>query len=274
MSVSMPTPPLRPTATSISLSSVILQTILGRLAVLFLTGAGGDVAAARQAAVEMLDSFAPQTVHELRLAAEIISFSFHALEALAQAADPLLPPTRVLRLRGSAVSLSRDAHKSQRRLEQLQQARRAGVPIHPAEAPPAEAPPAEAPPAEAPPAEAPPAEAPPAEAHVAAASCTDPDPGEASPDQPQPLPPRIDNAIALVETTREVAAAAQSTGLTWTQAYQQRQRAKRIAENLKRNRPPAAEPTADPAQQVPPSAASSCNLAATSSVAPAAAQQT
>ena len=234
MSVSTPTPPLRPAATSVSLSSVILQTILGRLAVLFLTGAGGDAAAAHQAAVETLDSFQPQTMHELRLAAQIISFSFHALEALAQAADPLLPPTRVLRLRGSAVSLSRESHKSQRRLEQLQQARRAGIPAHPAEAHPADA-------------------------------------GEAQSDQPPPLPPRIDNAIALVETTRQVAAAAESTGLTWTQAYQQRQRARRIAKNLKRNQPPVAEPTADPAQQVPPSATSSCDLIATSSAAPAAA---
>jgi hypothetical protein len=45
---------------------------------------------------------------ELRLAANIVGFSFHALEALGQAATPEMPMTRILRLRSSAVSLSRE----------------------------------------------------------------------------------------------------------------------------------------------------------------------
>jgi len=71
----------------------------------------------------MLAAHTPETVAELTLAAEIIGFGFHALEALGQAADPKLPLNKILRLRGSAVSLSREAHKAQRKLDQLQRTR-------------------------------------------------------------------------------------------------------------------------------------------------------
>jgi hypothetical protein len=103
-----------------TLPAAILETILTHLAVLFLTGAGGDPAAARHAAAQMLGAYHPQTEDQLRLAANIVGFSFHALEALGQAAAPDLPLTRVLRLRGSAVSLSREAAKAERRLTLLQ----------------------------------------------------------------------------------------------------------------------------------------------------------
>ena len=106
-----------------ALASAILDTILSRLAPLFLTGTAGDANAARQAARQMLASYSVATADELRLAAEVIAFSFHALNALGQAAEPELSLNRVLRLRGSAVSLSREAHKSQRKLDQLQRAR-------------------------------------------------------------------------------------------------------------------------------------------------------
>ena len=72
-------------------------------------------------------AYDPQTEDELRLAANIIGFSFQALEALSQAATPDMPLTRTLRLRGGAVSLSRESHKAQRRLDKLQAARRAGI---------------------------------------------------------------------------------------------------------------------------------------------------
>jgi hypothetical protein len=111
--------------------------VLGRLALLFLSGAKGDLAAARHAAAHMLAAYGPETEDELRLAAEIISFSLHSLDALSQAATPDMPLTKILRLRGGAVSLSRESHKSQRKLDQLQRDRRAGTLI---QAPPAEAP--------------------------------------------------------------------------------------------------------------------------------------
>jgi hypothetical protein len=164
-------------------SATILETILGRLALLFLTGAAGDLNAAREAARQMLAAYHPETDDELRLAAEVIGFSFHALEALGQAMTPDMPLARVLRLRGSAVSLSRESHKAQRRLDQVQQARREGIPAEP----------------------------------------------------PAPRPqPAIEKAVALIEDTRIVASAAEATGQTWTQAYEQRQRDKRIAASLQR----------------------------------------
>jgi hypothetical protein len=175
---------------------VTLETILGHLATLFLVGANGNMEAARQAAATMLAAYGPQTEDEHRLAAQVISFGFHALEALAQATTPEMPLNRILRLRGSAVSLSREAEKAQRRLDRLQQARLDGADT-PADAP--------------------------------------------------PLPPSIEKACDLVDDTRQVAAAAKAAGVTWTQAYQQRQRATRITENLKKNQARhAARPTDTP----------------------------
>jgi hypothetical protein len=108
---------------SATIPQAIWDTLLGSLIPLFLIGAGGDTAASREAAHQMLAAYDPQTAAELSLAAEIVGFSFHALEALGQAAAPDLSLNRVLRLRGSAVSLSREAHKSQRKLDQLQRVR-------------------------------------------------------------------------------------------------------------------------------------------------------
>ena len=168
-----------------TLPAAVLETILTRLAALFLTGAAGDITAARQAAAQMLAAYHPETEDELRLAANVIGFSFQALEALGQAATPDMPLTRILRLRGSAVSLSRESHKAQRRLDQLQKARREGIPAE-----------------------------------------TQPEPA-----QPEP---KIEKALGLIEDTRTVTVAAKAQGLTWTQAYEQRQRDLRIAASLKR----------------------------------------
>jgi hypothetical protein len=165
--------------------AALLNTILGRLAVLFLAGARNDVTAAHQAAAQLLAAYHPETEDELTLAAEIISFSLHALEALSQAAAPDMPLTKILRLRGSAVSLSRESHKSQRRLDQLQHARRSGMPVETV--------------------------------------------------SPQARP-RVEKAIELVEAIRQDMVTTQhSGGKTWTQSYRQRQTAKRIADNLKKN---------------------------------------
>jgi hypothetical protein len=116
-----------------ALPGAVLETILTRLAALFLTGAAGDMTAARQAAAQMLAAYHPQTEDEIRVAANTIAFSFQALEALGQAATPDMPLTKILRLRGGAVSLSRESFKAQRRLDQLQRARREGIPAQPDE---------------------------------------------------------------------------------------------------------------------------------------------
>jgi hypothetical protein len=137
----------------------------------------------------MVADYHPETQAELHLAAQIISFGFHALEALSQAMTPEMPLTRILRLRGSAVSLSRESHKAQRRLDQLRQARRAGTADEPA-----------------------------------ALTATQ---------QPNR---RIEKALDLIADTRDlIESAARDGGQTWTQAYQQRQRARRMTENLRKN---------------------------------------
>ena len=117
--------------------AAVLETTLSHLAALFLTGAADDMTAARAAAGQMLDAYHPETEDEFRLAANIVGFSFQALQALGQAAMPDVPVTRVLRLRGGAVSLSRASEKAERRLEQVQKTRRQGVAAQPAETRPA-----------------------------------------------------------------------------------------------------------------------------------------
>ncbi len=172
-------------ALATTLPQAVVETILTHLATLFLIGAAGDITAARQAAAQTLAAYDPQTEDELRLAANIVSFGFQALEALSQAATPDMPLTKILRLRAGAVSLSRESHKAQRRLDQLQKARRQGIAVQPAET------------------------------------------------QPKPAP-KIEKTLDLIKDTRTVTVAAKTQGLTWTQAYEQRQRDNRIAAGLKR----------------------------------------
>jgi hypothetical protein len=117
-----------------TLNSAILDTVLGHLALLFVAGAKDDISKARHAAGQTIAAYNPETLEQFTLASQIIGFSFHALKALAQAVAPELSLTRTLRLRGSAVSLSREAHKAQRKLDQLQRARPQRAQPQPAEA--------------------------------------------------------------------------------------------------------------------------------------------
>ena len=158
-----------------TIPQAVLDTVLNRLALLFLAGAVGDPTAARHAAAHMLAAYNPETPDELSLASEIISFSFHALEALGDAATPELSLNKILRLRGSAVSLSRESHKAQRKLDQLQRVRSDGIQQQPTEAQP------------------------------------------------------------TAETAPALQTAGTSGKITWTQAYQQRLRANRMAESAKKN---------------------------------------
>jgi outer membrane biosynthesis protein TonB len=234
------------------LSGAVLDTILARLTVLFLTGSGGDLAAAHHGAAKMLAGYHPETEDELRLAAEIVSFGFHALEALSQAASHDLPLTKILRLRGSAVSLSRQSHRSQHRLDQLQRDRRTSRAAQPAAALPQEppAPQASALPQEPaaprpsslpqePPAPRPSSlpQEPPAPQASSSPQASEPPELPSLPQAPQapgPSRPRDDTA-PLIETIQTSEATGSSSFKTWTKSYQQRRTARRIAENLKRN---------------------------------------
>jgi hypothetical protein len=163
------------TAFPASIPAAALDTILSHLALLFLTAAGGDMQVARDAAAHMLLAHDPRTETELALAAEVVGCSLYSLEALAHSKEKGAPVSRTLRLWSSAVSLNREAHRSWKKLDQVQRDRRKGVPQPeysaapeaPAEPAPPPAPPAEEP---APPAAASPApQAPEAEPAVAAA---------------------------------------------------------------------------------------------------------
>jgi hypothetical protein len=216
-----------------TLPAAILETILLRLAALFLAGARGDIVAARQAAAHMLFAYHPETEDELRLAANIIGFSFQGLEALAQSAEPDLPITRVLRLRGGAVSLSREAAKADRRLAQLQKARRQAVEaeIHPEQA----------------------------QSELVQPKSVQPE--SVQPESVQPES-KTEQPLTQTQATDTVAAVAKANNLTWTQAYEQRQRDARIAASLKRaearigaQSSPAAQTAAQTADQPAPAMA-------------------
>ena len=101
----------------------ILDKFIGLLVPLFLAGVDGDMTTARHAAARMLAAYNTQTEAELSLAAEIVCFSFGALEALSNAMSPDLTPNAVLRLRGSANALHRSAHQCQRTLDRLRKER-------------------------------------------------------------------------------------------------------------------------------------------------------
>jgi hypothetical protein len=172
-----------------TLLPAILETVLARLALLFLAGADGDLTAARHVAIQSLDAYQVETVDELRLAGQVVSFGFHALEALSQAAIPDMPLNQILRLRGSAVSLSRECHRAEHRLEQLQQRRRDGLAAQPAEPPISD---------------------------LASA--------------------KIDKAIGLIEATRQATTTSGANGAPiWSNAGHQREAARRITENLRKN---------------------------------------
>lgn len=122
--ISMQRQPAAPGTTPMSLPSTIptaiIETVLAHLATLFLIGAKGDPETARNAALHMLAGYNPANEQELCLAADIISFALHGLEALGQSSAPDIPPARVLRLRSGAVSLNRESHRCRQKLEQLQ----------------------------------------------------------------------------------------------------------------------------------------------------------
>jgi hypothetical protein len=110
-----------------SITAIFLDTIIGPLVPWFLTAADGDIKAARHTVISMLASYNVETEEELRLAAEIVSFSFGIMEALSKAMDPDLPLNAVLRLRGSANASQRSKHQCQRVLDRLRKERRTAV---------------------------------------------------------------------------------------------------------------------------------------------------
>ncbi|WP_428491203.1 hypothetical protein [Rhodopila sp.] len=199
-----------------TIAPAVLDTILLRLAALFVTAA--SPATAREAASQTLAAYNVADEQELGLAADIIGFALHALEALGQAANPDLSLAKILRLRGSAVSLSRESHKARRKLDQLQRSRRAGANLPATEAQPKPIAPHHKTPHHKTPGIAAPARqpgiavAPPPEARLPAAP-----PPEAT------QPPADASPIAAV------VAPGKPEAMTWTQSYRKRHTERRLA---------------------------------------------
>ena len=114
-----------------TIAPAFLEEMVAHLLHLFIRGAGGDEAAARHAVLSTLAAYDPTDEQELRLAAEIISFGFAALEALAKAMNPDLPLNAVLRLRGNANAAHRSGHQCQRTLDKLRKERRTALALRP-----------------------------------------------------------------------------------------------------------------------------------------------
>jgi hypothetical protein len=187
-----------------NIAPATLETVIRGLALLFLTGACGDMIAAHHAASQMLAAYNAETPDELGLAAEIVSLQLHTLKALSESSDPEMSLNKILRLRGGAVSLSRESHKARRKLDQLQCARRAGTMAQPAEVP---------------------------------SEATQPQPAPAEPKVDNALA-LIEIAREAIQTARETG------GKTWSQSFQKRETAKRIVETLKKKQAEHANLTA------------------------------
>ncbi|WP_428532835.1 hypothetical protein [Rhodopila sp.] len=228
-------------------TTAILDTVLGHLARHFLVATNGDPVAARHAAACLLASYGTRTDAELELAADIVSFSFHALEALSESAAPDLSLNQKLRLRAGAVNLSREGHKARRKLDQVTTAR-------------AEA--SHAPPAVA---DLPPSPGSAVDARLSqdpAASIT---PEAAAKAPLSPEPPAGLEIPAARETTAPTPAADtppsiqpphqtprdSGRGLPWTRSARQRHAAQIITENLRRNAAIAAQSAAVPPSTQP-----------------------
>jgi hypothetical protein len=118
-----------------TIAPAFLEEMVTHLLHLFIRGAGGDEAAARYAVLSTLAAYDPEDEQELCLAAEIISFGFAALEALAKAMNPDLPLNAVLRLRGNANAAHRSGHQCQRTLDKLRKERRTAAGLAAARSP-------------------------------------------------------------------------------------------------------------------------------------------
>ncbi len=109
---------------SATLPTAALDVALSFLLPLILPALGNDAAAARALVLHMVAEYDPQSVRELRLAAEAIGFSLKSLTVLAESAEPDIAAGRLDVTLKWASSLSRSSHQAQRRLTEVQRAAR------------------------------------------------------------------------------------------------------------------------------------------------------
>ena len=226
------------------------DTVLDHLVPHFLAATDGNRAAARHAAHHLLAAYDTRTDAELELAVAIANFSLHSLQALSDSAAPDLTLNQKLRLRSSAVSLSREGHKARRKLDQLIRARALSMaPQADAAAQPAITPESIAPEPLAP---EPPASEPLAPELVAPTeppvSPEHPPTAEASTASPASNPPPPRNPVHGSRHNRALPAL--------TRSQQLRRASQIITENLRRNAALAAQATVTPPDAASPPAVS------------------
>ncbi len=98
----------------------VFDTILGFLLPFFLTGAAGNVDAAKAAVRQLIEAYNASTATELDLVGRIIGFSVAAMDNLRLSMTQGLSDTRILRYRCNAVTLSRASDQARKLLEATQ----------------------------------------------------------------------------------------------------------------------------------------------------------
>ena len=98
-------------------ADILLNLVVIFLAPVFLSAANGDIALARLAAAETVNSYRANSQADLLAVAQIVAFGFATLGSLCLSMADDISLTMVLRLRGNANALSRSAEAHRRRLE-------------------------------------------------------------------------------------------------------------------------------------------------------------
>jgi hypothetical protein len=101
-------------------AEVLIDLLITLLTPMFLFAAGGDLAFARLAAAEALDSYRAETHADLITVAKIIAFGLATLGSLSLSMANDLTTHQILRLRNSANATDRSEHRNRVALNQSQ----------------------------------------------------------------------------------------------------------------------------------------------------------
>ncbi len=106
------------TETKIRHPDMFMQLIAAALAPIFATATDGDPGRAQAAAIETINAHVPNHPVDLLPIAQIIAFGLAALRSISLSMAENIPIPLILRLRGSAASLSRGAEQCRRALSE------------------------------------------------------------------------------------------------------------------------------------------------------------
>jgi hypothetical protein len=112
-------------------AELLIELIIVLLTPLFLAVAGGDLAFARVAAAETLESYRAETHADLITIAKIIAFGLATLGSLSLSMDDGRSVPQILRLRSSANATDRSEHRNRATLDQSRKQHAAELPPEP-----------------------------------------------------------------------------------------------------------------------------------------------